>query len=105
VCVSREKGERLLHTCRFMGLLSCHIAEIHPFDTFQCSHDGTRWDGHPPPYVGSLPSLNNRACLQQSVKQLAHSPQRPRLVSSSFTGSLYRGNLVVPPHCTTQGAG
>ena len=33
------------------------------------------------------------AARRHSPKQLAHSPQRPRRVRSSFTGSLYRGNL------------
>ena len=35
------------------------------------------------------------AARQQSRKQLAHSPQRPHLVSSSFSTSLYRGKRVV----------
>lgn len=32
---------------------------------------------------------SNPTALQHSVKQLAHSPQRPRLVSRSFSGLLY----------------
>lgn len=35
---------------------------------------------------------------QHSAKQLAHSPQRPRRVLSSFAASLNRGKRVVPPH-------
>lgn len=35
---------------------------------------------------------------QHSVKQLAHSPQRPLRVRSSFAASLNRGKRVVPPH-------
>lgn len=35
-------------------------------------------------YLASKP-----AALQHSVKQLAHSPQRPHLVSRSFSGLLY----------------
>lgn len=40
--------------------------------------------------VQSLTYLaSNPTALQHSVKQLAHSPQRPRLVSRSFSGLLY----------------
>ena len=52
-------------------------------------------------HTWSVQSRTHRASYpsarQHSVKQLAHSPQRPRRVSSSLPGSLYRGKRVVPP--------
>ena len=41
----------------------------------------------------SKENTSSPAALQKSRKQLTHSPQRPRRVSSSLLARLYRGNL------------
>ena len=78
-------GESRMH----IGILSrshaassprCRVEDTDHFGTLQLTQSRTQRASSP-------------AARRHSPKQLAHSPQRPRRVRSSFTGSLNRGNL------------